>query len=239
MNAKKLFLKIAVILFVVIFSSQVFAVDKVVTDYSLVPQHVRGVERITNYDPRVQDTGWEDTLKLEPPTEKPILGRGYSDRRPAGTALVTSNRVFNQASPQGGVNIKVKGIEPTYTQSRKYEGWLVDEDTGYWLSLGVFSTDEMGNGRLNQATAIGGMPMNQKLYHSLDLYDAVAVTLEPYPDPDPRPSGNVALYGKITKPKTIKPQPTLQQKLWGMNKYYQTSYYNNPIANTPKKEVKK
>lgn len=233
MNAKNFVSKLLPVLIVLVFSSQVFA-DQIITDYRLVPQHERSVKRITNYDPRVQPTGWEDTVTMSPPTAQPIVGRGYSERRPTGTARISSNSVLNQASPQGGVTIKVKGIVPTYTQDKKYEGWLVDEDTGYWLSIGVFGTDEFGNGRLNQATAIGGMPEMHKLYHSLDLYDGIAVTLERYPDSDPRPSGNVALYGKIKKPKTVKLQPTLQQKLWGMNKYYKSSTYNNPVANLKK-----
>ena len=81
---------------------------------------------------------------------------------------------------------------------------------------------------------IGTMPATQKLYHTLELYDAVAVTLEPYPDPDPRPTDRVVLYGKIVKPKFFTPEPTVQQKLWGVNKYYKSSVYNNPVANLKK-----
>lgn len=227
---------IAVVLVLIFLAVSVFA-DEIITDYRLVPQHPRGVERVTNFDPRVQNYGWETIVYLEPPVNKPIIGRGYSDRRPQGTARVSSNQWYNTRAPQGGVTIKVKEMDSAdaaYSGDKKYEGWLVDEDSGYWLSVGVFSTDHFGNGRLNTATApIGTMPEKQKLFHSLDLYDSVAVTLELYPDSDPRPSVNVALYGKISKPKFVVPKPTVQQKLWGSNVYFKSSNYANTAANLP------
>ena len=175
-------------------------------------------------------------MYLDPPSAKPILARGYNNERQArGTARVSSNQQYAQNAPQAGATIKVRNIKPTYNLDEMYEGWLVDEDSGYWLSLGVFNTDHFGNGRLNAATApIGTMPEKQKLFHALDLYDAVAVTLEPYPDNDPRPSKEVALYGKIDKPEFVVPSATTQQKLWGSTKYYPSSSYANPSANLPK-----
>ena len=220
-------------IFLVVLSVNIFA-DSFVTDYSKIVQHTRGVERITNYDPRIQDHRWEDTVHLEPPSNKPIMARGYNKRPMLGTAYISTNQAYNPPIAQGGASIKVKGLKPTYKTEILYEGWLVDEDSGYWLSIGVFSTDNFGNGRLNQATAIGNMPEKQRLFHVLDLYDAVAVTEEPWPDANPMPSENVALYGKINKPKFFNVQPTLQQKLWGSTKAYKSSTYNNPIANVKK-----
>ncbi len=231
----------AIIFFVLVVSSvSIIAADSFVIDYKQVPGHVRGIERITNYDPRIQDHKWEDIVHLEPPTNKPIMGRGYNKRQILGTAYVSTNQAYNPPIAQGGASIKVKGLPTTYKTDKLYEGWLVDEDSGYWLSLGMFSTDNFGNGRLNQATAIGNMPEKQRLFHVLDAYDAVAVTLEPWPDIDPRPTDAVALYGKITKPKFFTPEPTVQQRLWGSTKYYASSSYNNPIANIKKTvDVKK
>ena len=158
---------VAGILLVFLLAVSIFA-DEIVTDYRLVPQHPRGVERVSNYDPRVQYLGWEDNVYLESPEKKPIIARGYSERVPAGTARVSSTDYAKRSpnSPQAGITFKVNNLESTrdkYKDSKLYEGWLVDEDTGYWLSIGVFFTDNFGNGRLNTATApIGTMPQKPK-----------------------------------------------------------------------------
>lgn len=235
MKYTKLILNFFVFVMLFVFASQVFA-DQIVTDYTLVPQHERSVKRVTAYDPRVNNFGWETIVYLEPPTNKPIIGRGYNNERQArGTARVSSNQQYAQNAPQGGATVKVRNIKPTYNLDEMYEGWLVDEDSGYWLSFGVFSTDNFGNGRLNTAgSPVGTMPEKQKLFHALDLYDAVAVTLEPYPDNDPRPSKEVALYGKIDKQTFVVPEPTTQQKLWGSTIYYPSASYANTAANLPK-----
>jgi len=68
-----------------------------------------------------------------------------------------------------------------------YEFWLVDVETGYSLSLGVFSmTTSSGNGRFSFS------------YNGyIDEYDKAVVTVEPYPDTDPSPSGDVTLVADI------------------------------------------
>lgn len=231
------------IIFVLLLTVFVVA-DEIVTDYRLVPQHQRGIERVTHYDPRVQNYGWEEVVYLEAAEKRPIIARGYSERVPIGTARVYSVEQYhrNPNSPQAGVTIKVRNLESTYDEhkgAKLYEGWLVDEDTGYWLSVGMFYTDNFGNGRLNAGTvSIASMGEKQSLFHSIDAYDAIAVTLEPYPDADPRPSGNVDLYGKIVRKKLFVPEPTTQNKLQGVNKYYPTSSYANPVAQVPPEKLK-
>ncbi|MBI4141426.1 hypothetical protein HY484_00705 [Candidatus Woesearchaeota archaeon] len=232
-------MRYVVAIMLVVLSVSVFA--EIVTDYRLVPQHPRGVERVTNYDPRIQNYGWEEVVYLAPVEDTPIIARGYSERVPIGTARVSSTQysIRNPNSPQAGATIKVRNLEATYDKykgAKLYEGWLVDEDTGYWLSFGVFYTDNFGNGRLNTATS--RMPEKQKLFHNIDFYDAVAVTLEDYPDSDPRPSGDVALYGNIVRKKLFVPEPTVQNKLQGVQKYYPTSSYANTVAQVPPEKLK-
>ncbi len=65
-----------------------------------------------------------------------------------------------------------------------YEAWLIDLDTGYPLSLGLFIVDADGYKRFSYMTE-----------SYVNVYDAVVVTKENYPDEDPRPSGNVVLVG--------------------------------------------
>lgn len=65
-----------------------------------------------------------------------------------------------------------------------YEAWLVDFDTGYELSLGLFIVDADGYDKFSYVAESYVNP-----------YDAVVVTKEDYPDNDPRPSGDVVLVG--------------------------------------------
>ena len=65
-----------------------------------------------------------------------------------------------------------------------YEAWLVDFDTGYQLSLGLFIVDQDGYGKFSYSTE-----------SYVNAYDAVVVTKEEYPDEDPRASGDVVLVG--------------------------------------------
>src|SRR3989338_2879316 len=65
-----------------------------------------------------------------------------------------------------------------------YEAWLVDFDTGYQLSLGLFIVDQDGYARFSYSSD-----------NYVNVYDAVVVTREEYPDDDPRPSGDVVLVG--------------------------------------------
>jgi hypothetical protein len=65
-----------------------------------------------------------------------------------------------------------------------YELWLVDRDTGYHLSLGLFTVDQDGEERFSWSHP-----------GYANAYDLVVVTKEPYPDSNPHPGGDVALVG--------------------------------------------
>ncbi len=82
------------------------------------------------------------------------------------------------------VNIKAE-FESTSSPNLVFEGWLVDVDTGFKLSTGLF-TDETNANRLN---------ITQEIANPW-IYDVFVVTEEPIVDDDPnphKPVGGVAL----------------------------------------------
>lgn len=85
---------------------------------------------------------------------------------------------------------RMAGLITTYnikyldTYNEIYEAWLIDLDTGYQLSLGLFTVDQSGSVRFR---------FGSEAY--VNPYDMVVITKEPYLDDDPRPSGDVVLLG--------------------------------------------
>lgn len=174
----------------------------------------KGIDRVTNFDARIQTHAytWQAVVHLEP-LVSPILARGFADVFPRGTAQVYSSR-YNQ-DVSSGVKIKVHELIPSYTRDYVFEGWLVDRDTDFWLSIGLFDTIGRGTGELEL----------QKLNRYLDNYDDLVITREPFPDSNPAPSKEIVLGGKIQKrtPEPFLPPATTQQKLWGVNKFYRSN----------------
>lgn len=80
--------------------------------------------------------------------------------------------------------LMVYNVEYLEQYDEIYEAWLVDLDTDYALSLGLFKTDSDGYARFSY---------HQDSY--VDAYDAIVVTKEEFPDDDPRPNGDVVLVG--------------------------------------------
>ncbi len=65
-----------------------------------------------------------------------------------------------------------------------YEAWLVDLDTGFQQSQGLFLVDQDGYVRFSFQSS-----------HYASPYEMIVVTKEEYPDDDPRPNGEVVLVG--------------------------------------------
>jgi len=151
----------------------------------------QGVERVTHYDPRIHIARIDSTVYLEPAQASKFegVGRGgYAPFYARGTA-----RIFSRTTtgfPSASVHIKTKDIE----SGKVYEGWLVDHDSGYRLSLGTFVT-----------TGFGGVgELRYRTNNYLDPYDTVEVTLEPYYDEDPAP-GPLVLVGLMPQPRHYDP----------------------------------
>jgi len=82
------------------------------------------------------------------------------------------------------VSVVVEVSDLSVLSSYVLEGWLVDVDSGYKLSLGGFTTDDDGGGTLR---------FQQRMVN-FSLYDKVVLTLEPAHDMDPNP-GTPLLVG--------------------------------------------
>ena len=84
------------------------------------------------------------------------------------------------------VSLKILVEKLIVGEDEVFEAWLVDEDTGYKLSLGAFLTNSRGKGILK---------FNQKMVN-FDIYDKVVVTREPSIDVNPMP-GDAVLLAEI------------------------------------------
>ena len=87
-----------------------------------------------------------------------------------GKIRVESGPFSNQVQ----MKVNVMGLE--VPEGYVFEGWLVDVETGYKLSLGSFVTQQ-GAGTL----------MFQQNMVNFDLYDTLVITQEPAWDADPNP----------------------------------------------------
>jgi len=147
-----------------------------------------GVERVTHYDPRVNYERIDSTVYLEPYQfdKGEGVGRGgYSPIYPRGTARVRSSTYYGY--PRGSFQLSIKDIPASERVGGLYEAWLVDEDSGYRLSMGTFTASLGGVGTLNH-----------NMLNYLNEYDTVEITFEPYDDLDPLP-GPIVLIGVLPK----------------------------------------
>ncbi|RJQ19988.1 anti-sigma factor [Candidatus Woesearchaeota archaeon] len=147
-----------------------------------------GVERVTHYDPRVGISKINTLVYLEPTFVQQSIGAGrggYEPIFPRGTARVESSAW--DGYPRGAVRVTTKDLPPSDRIGMQFEAWLVDDDTGYRLSLGQFYTLFGG---------VGELRYDGSLY--FDAYDRVEITVEPFEDLDVLP-GQVVLEGPIQK----------------------------------------
>jgi len=160
-----------------------------------------GVERVTQYDPRTNYARIDTTVYLEPTEHSKFKGvgrGGYAPFYARGAARVHSTTWYGY--PRASVDLKVKDLPPSYENQQVYEGWLVDIDSGYRLSLGTFTTTFGGVGEMKYTTE-----------NYFDAYDYLEVTVEPYNDPDVRP-GPAVLIGNVPTPYHFNPEPA-QKKI--------------------------
>lgn len=146
-----------------------------------------GPQRVSNFDPRVNVVDINTWVYLEPVYKDEFegVGRGgYAPFFPRGTARVKSG-LWN-GFPQSYVLLNTKDLPVSSRVGGHFEAWLVDDDTGYRLTMGTFTTIFGGVGQLRY-----------RVDNFLGPYDRVEVTAEPFGDFDPSP-GPVLLEGKIT-----------------------------------------
>ncbi|MBS3124754.1 anti-sigma factor [Candidatus Woesearchaeota archaeon] len=165
-----------------------------------------GVSRISNYEPRLHLPTINQFIALEPTYEvQPYgVGRGgASPYSPRGSARVRS--VVSYGYPTAQVSVKTKDLPASSDINAQFEAWLVDDDSGYRLSLGTFTTQQGGVADFRYTA---GTYFNE--------YDVLEITVEPFHDTDIAP-GNLVMYGKI------KPQSINAPLSYKINSIYTTS----------------
>jgi len=158
-----------------------------------------GVQRVTHFDPRVTRVGGfaeiDRFVYLKPVREQRFegVGRGgYAPFYERGTAKIDSRTLYKGRAPTGRVTINTKDIPSSERARGYYEGWMVDDDTGYRLYLGAFTTLFGGTGELKYFA--------NTYFH---VYDRVEVTFKSFGDPNFGP-GDVVLTGNMPE---LLPQP--------------------------------
>jgi len=153
----------------------------------------RNPARISNVDPNFRGYSKVDTsVKLEPFTQQFFAGQlKYAQ---ATARLVMKGAAYgqgtNEAIPSSEVSIQTKNLLPLGNDNI-YEAWLVDEDTEYALAIGFLRSG------IDLASSL-----RFSFSRSLAPFDAVMITVEPFPDTDPRP-GETILYGSINPARNV------------------------------------
>ncbi len=119
------------------------------------------------------------------PTELQLLSRPQINGTPQGHARIISKKPDQIFLPQGTVLLRTKDLPPL-APLYLYEAWLVDEDTGMSMSLGVFQPSPVG--RVATLDYTSSTPLN--------AFESIIVTAEPFPDDNPSP-GQVIIVGDL------------------------------------------
>lgn len=127
-----------------------------------------------------------------------------------GTVLIAAPTALNGPTNAGVwlINPQTKMFSldlPALAMNQVYEGWIVDTCTGKKTSTGLFrgaGTDSDAAGAFKGPLALNYPPQPGSDFVSLgsDLTDGahiVVITIEPYPDMDPNPSGVAILKAAI------------------------------------------
>lgn len=128
-----------------------------------------------------------------------------------GSVLIAAPTAVNGPTNQGVwfINTSTKKFSlelPELESNQVYEGWIVDDCTGKKVSTGLFrangSIDSDSAGRYSGPLALNFPPVPGSDFVTLgqDLSDGghnIVITVEPYPDSDPNPSGVVVLRAHI------------------------------------------
>lgn len=134
-----------------------------------------------------------------------------------GTVLIAAPTALNGPTNQGVwfINPSTKAFSlklPDLGSRQVYEGWIVDDCTGMKISTGLFrskgAVDSDAAGRYAGPLALNFPPLPGSDFVTLgqDLADGghhIVITVEPYPDSDPNPSGVAVLRLTIPAGATV------------------------------------
>lgn len=127
------------------------------------------------------------------PVDLELTIRPQINGTPKGYARVINKKPKNVGWPVLTVILRTRDLVPLKPEFI-YEAWLVDEDTGTSMGLGIFQPSEIGR--------IGTLQYTSPVV--ANAFETIIVTTEPFPDNDPRP-GQVVLAGDL-KPKVVRAQ---------------------------------
>lgn len=114
-----------------------------------------------------------------------LTSRPQINGSPEGHARIINRRPNELYLPQGTVILRTRDLVPLRPYYI-YEAWLVDEDTGSSMSIGLLQPSEIGRIAELAYTVTG----------SFEPFESIVVTTEPFPDDNPMP-GQVVLAGSI------------------------------------------
>lgn len=162
----------------------------------------RNPGRVSNVDPGMRGFSLVDAAINLKPVEDSVVIQNSRAVPISGIARLISSRderphASSIYAPIGRVYIRTFGLP--VLENEVYEAWLVDEDSGYSLNLGVID---------NSISSIGDL--NFQIQRKLHLFDVIMVTVEPLLDTDPRP-GEPVLIGEIDVRTRTKPSYVLGQ----------------------------
>lgn len=155
-----------------------------------------GVQRVTNYDPRVNFARIETTVYMDPVAKIEYAGTGRGGQVPFNARATARVKSYIWSGfPRAMVDVNTIDLPPSERVLGQYEVWLFDDDSGFQLSLGTFTT--LGGG-------VGSFKYSTENY--LDAYDKVVISLEPFDDLDVRPH-IIIMEGNIPEPYYFDPVP--------------------------------
>lgn len=126
--------------------------------------------------------------------EANMVDRNHLSKATARVLSLSNN--YNSAfrkRPVSEIYMKIRELAPL-NRDKLYEAWLIDDESEYFLSLGLFNVGIAGTGSHDFSIS-----------RPIVGFDRVAITVEPFPDYDPRPSGEYALVGRIPHSRTDEP----------------------------------
>jgi hypothetical protein len=168
-------------------------------DTSAFQSQGRNPQKTSIYDPGMRGYSTIDKAVELYPLDATTISKDYITRIPRGTARILSlGGIYgagqNTEGPESRVLIQLIDVPPA-AENEIYEAWLVDEESGYPLSLGLMQVGIGGTARLNF-----------EITRLLENFDYMLITKEPFPDINPTP-GETVLFGEIPQPRTATTTP--------------------------------
>lgn len=167
---------------------------------------------------------WSISLVVLTFISQPVWA-GETDLKSAqGTVLIAAPTALNGPTDQGVwfINPGTKRFSlnlPELPSHQVYEGWIVDDCTGKKISTGIFraqgAVDSDAAGRYAGPLSLNfpAVPGSDVVTLGQNLVDGghnIVVTVEPYPDLSPNPSGVVVLRANIPENTSVGTEITLE-----------------------------